>query len=524
MKDKFMYRNVIISFSISICFASVNIQSKVEKMMQSLQEKYQVYSLEDMQRLSPRFQTNNRTLLSRDMDDIVGEWYVEQELIELYVTVGSDQSMPNMIQTTAMEEAEGSVTATSSNYETNLTYLLDPSIFGDAVGHFACDDGDETEWYSEEEDCNDACEAECYYDDDDGSVNEDETDGFIMNFNFTGLLMMVFGIPPDGVENPVLIVFTLDSTNTIVELVGMAFSENGLYGLIADSATVADSVSFDTLDYNITFTNLSLVDSTGSSALSLNGTIGPGMIDLVAGVATEIPFPGPEITGDGEVSEIYMTFNEDSTGMEIMIEENYYYEEMVDTTYFDWLATSDSVWLYYYSDDEEYDSLAASYEFNGDTLFAGPTVYPCEEEIYDTYEECITEGEMSLFLGELEDVQDLYLKSERVMLPTGSNVSIFLEDGIMPDEFKLYTAYPNPFNPVTTLRYDLPKDGMVNITIYDMMGRVVKTLINGQQTAGYKLIQWDATNDRNESVSAGLYLYTIQAGEFRQTKKMVLLK
>ena len=78
MKNKFMYRNVIISFSISICFASVNIQSKVEKMMQSLQEKYQVYSFEDMQRLSPRFQTNNRTLLSRDMDDIVGEWYVEQ--------------------------------------------------------------------------------------------------------------------------------------------------------------------------------------------------------------------------------------------------------------------------------------------------------------------------------------------------------------------------------------------------------------------------------------------------------------
>ena len=57
-------------------------------MMQSLQEKYQVYSLEDMQRLSPRFQTNNRSLLSRDMDDIVGEWYVEQELIELYVQLG----------------------------------------------------------------------------------------------------------------------------------------------------------------------------------------------------------------------------------------------------------------------------------------------------------------------------------------------------------------------------------------------------------------------------------------------------
>ena len=54
--------------------------------------------------------------------------------------------------------------------------------------------------------------------------------------------------------------------------------------------------------------------------------------------------------------------------------------------------------------------------------------------------------------------------------------------------------------------------------------RVVKTLLNDIQTAGYKSTQWNATNDRNESVSAGLYLYTIQIGEFRQTRKMVLLK
>jgi arabinogalactan endo-1,4-beta-galactosidase len=84
--------------------------------------------------------------------------------------------------------------------------------------------------------------------------------------------------------------------------------------------------------------------------------------------------------------------------------------------------------------------------------------------------------------------------------------------------------YPNPFNPITTLEYDLPEDAVVNITIYDMMGRVVNTLVNGSQTAGYKSIQWDATNNLGDPVSAGLYIYTIQAGEFRQTKKMILLK
>ena len=65
---------------------------------------------------------------------------------------------------------------------------------------------------------------------------------------------------------------------------------------------------------------------------------------------------------------------------------------------------------------------------------------------------------------------------------------------------------------------------MVNITIYDMMGRMVKTLINSKQAAGYKSIKWNATNDRHEPVSAGLYLYTIDAGGFRETRKMVLLK
>ena len=94
----------------------------------------------------------------------------------------------------------------------------------------------------------------------------------------------------------------------------------------------------------------------------------------------------------------------------------------------------------------------------------------------------------------------------------------------VPEEFALHQNYPNPFNPITSLRYDLPEDGLVNITIYDMMGRIVKTLVNVSQTAGFKSVQWNATNDKNEPVSAGLYLYTIQAGEFRQTKKMVLLK
>ena len=97
-------------------------------------------------------------------------------------------------------------------------------------------------------------------------------------------------------------------------------------------------------------------------------------------------------------------------------------------------------------------------------------------------------------------------------------------DVIFPERLMIHNAYPNPFNPATSLRYDLPQNEMINITIYDMMGKTIKTLVNGFQTAGFKSVQWNATNDKNEPVSAGFYLYTIQAGEYRQTRKMVLLK
>jgi len=93
-----------------------------------------------------------------------------------------------------------------------------------------------------------------------------------------------------------------------------------------------------------------------------------------------------------------------------------------------------------------------------------------------------------------------------------------------PLSYHLYNNYPNPFNPLTTLRYYLPKDNFVKFTIYDMLGNVVNNLVNKNQNSGSKSIQWDATNNQGEPVSAGVYLYKIQAGDYSQTKKMILLK
>ena len=92
------------------------------------------------------------------------------------------------------------------------------------------------------------------------------------------------------------------------------------------------------------------------------------------------------------------------------------------------------------------------------------------------------------------------------------------------DDINLDQNYPNPFNPVTTLRYDLSKNELVTITIYDLLGNVVNNLVNCNQSSGYKSVQWNGRNNQGQPVSAGVYLYSIEAGEFRQTKKMILLK
>ena len=94
-----------------------------------------------------------------------------------------------------------------------------------------------------------------------------------------------------------------------------------------------------------------------------------------------------------------------------------------------------------------------------------------------------------------------------------------------PDVYALQNNYPNPFNPETTIKYQLPEAGEVTLEIYNMLGQVVNTLVNDYQTAGRYVIQWDATNNNGQSLSSGVYFYRISAGEeFHSIKKMLLLK
>ena len=172
-------------------------------------------------------------------------------------------------------------------------------------------------------------------------------------------------------------------------------------------------------------------------------------------------------------------------------------------------------------DDDEQGSIHTNFKLSGNGEFIAFT-NPDGETVIDslTFAEQIAD----ISYGRYPDGSEIW----QLMNPTPgitntqelrSNVNL-----IIPSQYTVYQNYPNPFNPVTTLRYDLPENGLVNITIYDMLGREVKTLINQTQDAGYRSIIWDATNDYGKPVSAGIYLYQIQAGEYMQTKKMVLLK
>ena len=106
----------------------------------------------------------------------------------------------------------------------------------------------------------------------------------------------------------------------------------------------------------------------------------------------------------------------------------------------------------------------------------------------------------------------------------GQELDIRKNFDYIPTDYFLKQNYPNPFNPITTLRYELPERAFVDITVYDMLGNVVSNLVNANQSPGYKSIQWNATNNQGEPVSAGVYLYKVQAGDFVDTKKMILLK
>ena len=146
-------------------------------------------------------------------------------------------------------------------------------------------------------------------------------------------------------------------------------------------------------------------------------------------------------------------------------------------------------------------------------------------------------GQIGAFCNQVEDLRGSRLTNEQAdallaeaaaikaaIMAEAAAARAIAEDAEAP-EFVIFPTTPNPFNPVTTIRYEVPHPGSdVTLEVYDVSGRLVRHLVRGYQSPGLKSIVWDSRNDRGVVVPTGVYFYRVQAPGFVATRKMILMK
>ncbi|MFQ6116444.1 MAG: FlgD immunoglobulin-like domain containing protein [bacterium] len=95
---------------------------------------------------------------------------------------------------------------------------------------------------------------------------------------------------------------------------------------------------------------------------------------------------------------------------------------------------------------------------------------------------------------------------------------------LVPSAFQLYPNFPNPFNPETQIRFDLPEAAQVDLRIYNALGQLVRTLVDRSYSAGTFTVFWDSRDDEGKPLPSGIYFYKIKAGNFQAQRKLLLLK
>jgi hypothetical protein len=110
-----------------------------------------------------------------------------------------------------------------------------------------------------------------------------------------------------------------------------------------------------------------------------------------------------------------------------------------------------------------------------------------------------------------------------VQIGVGVEVAID-ESGLTPFEFALHQNYPNPFNPETNIQFDVAENSDVNVSIFNIMGQKVATLVNGNMDAGIYHIKWNGLSDKGISLPSGMYFYKMKSSEYQSVKKLVLVK
>ncbi|HWR81715.1 MAG TPA: T9SS type A sorting domain-containing protein, partial [Candidatus Deferrimicrobium sp.] len=94
----------------------------------------------------------------------------------------------------------------------------------------------------------------------------------------------------------------------------------------------------------------------------------------------------------------------------------------------------------------------------------------------------------------------------------------------LPTDYALHQNYPNPFNPSTEISFDVPAASHVTLSVYNVLGQSVTTLVDREMAAGRYSASWDGTSDSGVKTASGIYFYKLIAGDFTETKKMVMLK
>jgi hypothetical protein len=117
------------------------------------------------------------------------------------------------------------------------------------------------------------------------------------------------------------------------------------------------------------------------------------------------------------------------------------------------------------------------------------------------------------------EINELLKAGEEIQLNNNLINKLIVSGEIIPDEYSLEQNYPNPFNPTTQIRYSIPKAGLVTLKVYNTIGEEIATLVNEQAEAGRYIVEFNSNG-----FASGVYLYKITAGDFVQTKKMILIK
>jgi hypothetical protein len=153
--------------------------------------------------------------------------------------------------------------------------------------------------------------------------------------------------------------------------------------------------------------------------------------------------------------------------------------------------------------------------FDGQMLLGSP--------IYDTGEDQMDSGQFGLYSFQ-QDGDGIAAYFDNIVV---NDLVTSVEDNsnsIIPNEIALEQNYPNPFNPETQISYKLATGGYISLAIHDLLGREIKTLVSEEQPSGNYTVSWDGRDELGNKVPSGIYFYSLKAGKFVESKKMIMMK